>query len=116
MLCRLSQDRAVGTSRQREASVDGTSRARRDDLLEPWCGTMGDDPGREAEAVYGSGVVPGLNPIEQAWSKLKTHLRAKAARSLEALEAELGPAPRHHHRPGRPGLVPPRRLPGSPMT
>jgi transposase len=35
---------------------------------------------------------PDLNPIEQAWSKLKTHLRAKAARSLEALEVELGPA------------------------
>ena len=35
---------------------------------------------------------PDLNPIERAWSKLKTHLRAKAARSLEALEAELGPA------------------------
>jgi transposase len=35
---------------------------------------------------------PDLNPIEQAWSKLKTHLRAKAARNLEALEAELGPA------------------------
>jgi transposase len=35
---------------------------------------------------------PDLNPIEQAWSKLKAHLRTKAARSLEALEAELGPA------------------------
>jgi transposase len=35
---------------------------------------------------------PDLNPIEQAWSKLKIHLRTKAARSLEALEAELGPA------------------------
>src|SRR5215207_2896336 len=35
---------------------------------------------------------PDLNPIEQAWSKLKAHLRTKAARSLEALEVELGPA------------------------
>ncbi len=35
---------------------------------------------------------PDLNPIEQAWSKLKTHLRTKTARNLEALEAELGPA------------------------
>jgi transposase len=35
---------------------------------------------------------PDLNPIEQAWSKLKAHLRTRAARSLEALEAELGPA------------------------
>lgn len=35
---------------------------------------------------------PDLNPIEPCWSKLKAKLRAKAARSLEALEAELGPA------------------------
>jgi transposase len=35
---------------------------------------------------------PDLNPIEQAWSKLKTGLRATGARSREALEAALGPA------------------------
>ena len=35
---------------------------------------------------------PDLNPIEPCWSKLKGHLRAKAARSLDALDAELGPA------------------------
>ena len=35
---------------------------------------------------------PDLNPIEPCWSKLKGRLRAKAARSLGALEAELGPA------------------------
>jgi transposase len=35
---------------------------------------------------------PDLNPIEQAWSKLKTRLRAEGARSREALEAALGPA------------------------
>ena len=35
---------------------------------------------------------PDLNPIEPCWSKLKTRLRAKAARTIEALEAELGPA------------------------
>ena len=35
---------------------------------------------------------PDLNPIEQAWSKLKTHLRAAGARSHEALEDALGPA------------------------
>jgi transposase len=29
---------------------------------------------------------PDLNPIEQAWSKLKAHLRARAARSQDALE------------------------------
>jgi len=32
---------------------------------------------------------PDMNPIEQAWSKLKAHLRAKAARSREALERAL---------------------------
>ena len=35
---------------------------------------------------------PDLNPIEPCWSKLKGGLRAKAARTLEALEAGLGPA------------------------
>jgi transposase len=35
---------------------------------------------------------PDLNPIERAWSKLKTRLRAVGARSREALEAALGPA------------------------
>jgi transposase len=35
---------------------------------------------------------PDLNPIEPCWSKLKGRLRAKAARTREALEAELGPA------------------------
>jgi transposase len=35
---------------------------------------------------------PDLNPIEPAWSKLKTRLRAVGARSKEALEAALGPA------------------------
>lgn len=35
---------------------------------------------------------PNLNPIEQAWAKLKTRLRAKTTRSLDALETELAPA------------------------
>ncbi len=35
---------------------------------------------------------PDLNPIEQAWSKLKARLRAVGARSREALDAALGPA------------------------
>lgn len=35
---------------------------------------------------------PDLNPIEPCWAKLKTRLRARAARTLDALEAELGPA------------------------
>ena len=32
---------------------------------------------------------PDMNPIEQAWSKLKTHLRAKAARTRDALERAI---------------------------
>lgn len=35
---------------------------------------------------------PDLNPIEPCWSKLKGGLWAKALRTLEVLEAELGPA------------------------
>lgn len=35
---------------------------------------------------------PDLNPIEPGWSKLKTRLRAKAARTIEILDAELGSA------------------------
>ena len=35
---------------------------------------------------------PDLNPIEPAWSKLKTCLRAVGARSKDALDAALGPA------------------------
>ena len=30
-----------------------------------------------------------MNPIELAWSKLKTYLRARAARSREALERAI---------------------------
>lgn len=35
---------------------------------------------------------PDLNPIESAWSKVKTHLRALKARSQEALEAGVSTA------------------------
>jgi transposase len=35
---------------------------------------------------------PEFNPIEQAWAKMKERLKTKAARTLEALEAELKPA------------------------
>jgi transposase len=61
-------------------------------------------PAHKAEAVRGAldraglgrrhlpPYSPDLNPIEQAWSKLKTRLRAEGARSREALEAALGPA------------------------
>lgn len=56
--------------------------------------------GRVQAALKAAGIAyrylpaysPDLNPIEPCWSKLKGHLRAKAARSLDALEAELGPA------------------------
>ncbi len=34
---------------------------------------------------------PDLNPIEPCWSKIKTLLRAKAARSLDELDRELPP-------------------------
>jgi len=53
---------------------------------------------REVLARAGIGLLylprysPEFNPIEQAWAKVKERLKAKAARSLEALEAELKPA------------------------
>ena len=65
---------------------------------------MDDLPAHKAEAVRsalaraGSShrhlppYSPDLNPIEPAWSKLKTRLRAEGARTLEQLEAALGPA------------------------
>jgi transposase len=42
--------------------------------------------------VYLPRYSPEFNPIEQAWAKVKERLKEKAARSLEALEAELKPA------------------------
>ena len=59
---------------------------------------------------------PDMNPIEPAWSKLKTRLRAVGARSKEALEAALGPALATITAAGCPRLVPPRRLPGRGLT
>ena len=38
---------------------------------------------------YLPAYAPDMNPIEPAWSKLKTYLRARAARSREALEAAI---------------------------
>jgi transposase len=32
---------------------------------------------------------PGFSPMEPCWAKLKAHLRTRAARSIDALEAEL---------------------------
>jgi transposase len=42
--------------------------------------------------VYLPSYSPEFNPIEPAWAKMKERLKAKAARSLEVLEAELKPA------------------------
>ena len=42
--------------------------------------------------IYLPRYSPDFNPIEPGWSKVKTRLRAKAARSIETLNAELGPA------------------------
>lgn len=42
--------------------------------------------------IYLPRYSPELNPIEPGWSKLKTRLKAKAARTLHTLDAELGPA------------------------
>jgi transposase len=42
--------------------------------------------------IYLPRYSPDLNPIEPGWSKVKTRLRAKAARPTEILDTELGPA------------------------
>jgi transposase len=53
---------------------------------------------REMLARAGIGLLylprysPEFNPIEPAWGKMKERLKAKAPRTLEALEAELKPA------------------------
>jgi transposase len=44
------------------------------------------------ELMYLPRYSPEFNPIEPAWAKMTERLKAKAARSLEALEAELKPA------------------------
>lgn len=54
-------------------------------IADPGLGPAPPDPGLPPYS-------PDLNPIEQAWSKLKSRLRAEGARSREALEAALGPA------------------------
>jgi transposase len=42
-----------------------------------------------ARLMYLPSYSPDLSPIEQCWSKLKQYLRAKAARTYEALEQAL---------------------------
>ncbi len=41
------------------------------------------------ELLYLPRYSPEFNPIEQVWAKMKERLKARAARTLEALEAEL---------------------------
>jgi transposase len=40
--------------------------------------------------LYLPRYTPDLDSIEPGWSKVKTRLRARAARTIEALDAELG--------------------------
>ena len=44
------------------------------------------------QLLYLPRYAPDPSPIEPGWAKLKERLRAKAARDLPSLEAELGPA------------------------
>jgi transposase len=64
------------------------------DNLRPHRATQGRDLLDQAGIglMYLPRYSPEFNPIEQAWAKVKERLKAKAARSLEALEAELRPA------------------------
>ena len=43
----------------------------------------------DVEVFYLPPYSPDLNPIEKCWSKLKTHLRTKAARSYEKLSEAI---------------------------
>ena len=42
-----------------------------------------------AELLYRPPYSPDFNPIEQAWSKIKQHLRSAQARTLQSLEAAI---------------------------
>ena len=44
---------------------------------------------RGARLMYLPPYSPDLSPIEHCWSKVKTHLRSRAARSYEALDEAL---------------------------
>ncbi|SDZ00478.1 transposase [Hymenobacter psychrophilus] len=50
---------------------------------------------------------PNFSPVEQAWSKFKTKLRATQARTRQALEQVLEQALQLDYQPGRVGLVQP---------
>jgi len=45
-----------------------------------------------ARLIYLPPYSPDFNPIEQAWSKLKQHLRAVKARTIDALELAIADA------------------------
>ena len=45
-----------------------------------------------AHVLYLPPYSPDFNPIEQAWSKIKQHLRSAKARTLEALESAMAEA------------------------
>ena len=58
----------------------------------PSCARPSTRPGSPTRGAHGAALPaysPDMNPIEQAWSKLKTHLRAKAARTRDALERAI---------------------------
>ena len=56
---------------------------------------------------------PNMNPIEQAWSKLKTHLR-QGGPNPGRPRTRHPPSPRNRHPQQCPRMVPPRRLPAKP--
>jgi transposase len=47
---------------------------------------------RGARLLFQPQYSPELNPIEEAWSKLKAHLRTREARSVPALDAAVAEA------------------------
>jgi len=67
------------TLRRGDVLVLDNAAAHRLDGLREWLA------GRGVEVLYLPPYSPDFSPVEQAWSKLKTRLRAAAARTLEAL-------------------------------
>ena len=83
---------AASFSNLRAAAGEGAGEPLRIALLD-----IDEDPNQPRKAFDQAGIAhrhlpaysPDMNPIEQAWSKLKTHLRAKAARTRDALERAI---------------------------
>ncbi len=61
-----------------------------EDLRERNVGATARQAGRGAKLVYPPPYSPALNPIEQAFAKLKALLRQAAQRSVEALWQTIG--------------------------